>query len=353
MKIRLAILDSDSIYAARIAKVFESKYADVLELYTFTELELAKEQLKSGKIDVFLVSESFDIDPREIPSRCGFAYLVESPDVTSVRDQHVVCKFQRVEMIYKQILNLYSERTNQVVNHELGEGSTRLIVFSSPCGGVGTSCMAAACAMRYAAAGERVLYLNLETFGSPETYFQGEGTSDMSDVIYALKSKKSNLTMKLESCVKKSGEGVEFYSQAKLALDIMELTEDELLTLVNHLKTMGTYDTIVLDMDFAMDKKSLSVYRQANACVWVSDGSETANGKVFRAYQALSVVEQKDASGLMMRLRLIYNQFSSKTGQIMGIQGMKELGGAPIYVHAATRQVVEQLANIAMLDRII
>lgn len=353
MKIRLAILDSDSIYAARIAKVFEAKYADVLELYTFTELELAKEHLKSSKIDVFLVSESFDIDPREIPPRCGFAYLVESPDVMSVRDQHVICKFQRVEMFYKQILNLYSEGTNQVVNQEQGEGTTKVIVFSSPCGGVGTSCMAAACAMRYAAAGARVLYLNLETFGSPETYFQGEGTTDMSDVIYALKSKKSNLTMKLESCVKKSEEGVEFYAQAKLALDMMELTEEDVITLVHHLKTMGIYETIVLDMDFALDKERLSVYRQANAWVWVSDGSETANGKVLRAYHALSVAEQKDTSGLMVRLRLIYNQFSSKTGQIMSIQGIKELGGAPIYVHAVTRQVVEQLANIAMLDRII
>ena len=86
MKIRLAILDRDSIYVSRIAKVFEAKYADMLELYSFTEEELAKEQLKSSKIDVFLASDSFEISLKEIPSNCGFAYLVESPDISSVKD---------------------------------------------------------------------------------------------------------------------------------------------------------------------------------------------------------------------------------------------------------------------------
>lgn len=353
MKIRLAILDSDSIYVARIAKVFEAKYADTLEIYSFTEEELAKEQIRNTKIDIFLASDSFEIDVKEIPSYCGFAYLVESSDVSSVRDQRVVCKFQRTEVIYKQILNLYSERTSQVVSQELGEGSTSVIVFSSPCGGVGTSCMAAACAMRYAAAGKHVLYLNLETFGSSETYFRGEGTADMSDVIYALRSKKSNLTMKLESCVKTSAEGVEFYSQAKLALDMMELTEEDVTTLMKQLKAMGIYDTIVVDTDFSLNQAKLQVYGQAGAWVWVSDGSETANSKALRAYQALAVLEQKDVSSLMPRLRLIYNQFSNKTGKAVGIAGLKELGGAPNYVHAPTRQVVEQLANIGMLDRII
>lgn len=353
MKIRLAILDKDAIYVERIAKVFEAKYADALEIYSFTEVELAKERLKDTKIDVFLASDAFEIDPREIPPHCGFAYLVESSDISSVKDQHVVCKFQRIEMIYKQILNLYSERTNQVVSQEQGEGSTGVIVFSSPCGGVGTSCMAAACAMRYAVAGRRVLYLNLETFGASETYFRGEGVADMSDVIYALRSKKSNLTMKLESCVKRSGEGVEFFSQAKLALDMMELTEEDVATLIRQLKSMGTYDVIVVDIGFSLDQAKLQIYAQAGAWVWVSDGSETANGKMLRAYQALAVLEQKDANGLLLRLGLLYNQFSNKTGQPAGIAGLKELGGAPNYVHASTRQVVEQLANMGMLDRLL
>ena len=92
-----------------------------------------------------------------------------------------------------------------------------MIIFSSPSGGVGTSSMAAACAVHYAMQGKKVLYLNLEKFGSADVFFSGEGQFDMSDIIYTLKSKKTNLALKLESCVKQDISGVYFYSQSKRA----------------------------------------------------------------------------------------------------------------------------------------
>ena len=53
----------------------------------------------------------------------------------------------------------------------------------------------------------------------------------MSDIIFSLKSKKANLAMKLESCVKQDHTGVYFYSQAKFALDMMELDKEETMTI--------------------------------------------------------------------------------------------------------------------------
>lgn len=353
MKIRLAILDSDSIYAARIAKVFEAKYADVLEVYSFTVEELAKEQVKNRKIDIFLASDSFEIDPRQIPSHCGFAYLVESPDISSVRDQKVVCKFQRAEIIYKQILSLYAETTEGIVQGNIGGGNAKIVAFASPCGGVGTSCVAVASAMRYAAQQKKVLYLNLEKFGSSDLYFAGEGISDMSDVIYALKSKRSNLAMKLESCVKRGNDGVFFYGGAKLALDMLELTSGDIVTLLKQLKIVGAYDYIFVDMEFALEKAKLEIYNLCDGIIWVSDGSERANLKIVRAFQALTVIEQREGIVLSSRTRLVYNRFSSKTGAEISIDGMKVLGGAPVYVHANTRQVVEQLSTIGMFDNLI
>ena len=50
----------------------------------------------------------------------------------------------------------------------------------------------------------------------------------MSGIIFALKSKKTNLSMKMESCVKQDPRGVYFYSQSKVALDMLELGADEI-----------------------------------------------------------------------------------------------------------------------------
>lgn len=42
----------------------------------------------------------------------------------------------------------------------------------------------------------------------------------MSDIIFALKGRKANLAMKLQSCVKKATCGVDFFSTSQTALDI-------------------------------------------------------------------------------------------------------------------------------------
>lgn len=353
MKIKLAILESDTVYLERISTTFGTRYSEQLELYCFTDEKLAMDTVNSAKIDVMLANESFEIQAELLPDDCAFAYLVDSVDIGSVRGQPVICRFQRAEMIYKQILSLYAETTDGILKADIDGSGAKLVLYASPCGGVGTSCVAAASAKRYAALHKKVLYLNLETFGSADLYFAGEGISDMSDVIYALKSKRSNLAMKLESCVKKSGDGVAFYGPAKLALDMLELTSEDVRALLKQLKMTGEYDYIVVDADFGLQGATLDIYDLCDALVWVSDGSESANHKILRAFQALTVMEQKGEHNLTSRVKLIYNRFSSKTGAEVAVEGMNVLGGAPVYAYASTQQVVEQLSAIGMFDNLV
>ena len=81
MRIRLAILENDAVYLNRIVSIFNVRYADKLEIYSFTDRDAAIQSLRSTKIDVFLANEVFEVDETEIPSNCGFAYLVDSVDI--------------------------------------------------------------------------------------------------------------------------------------------------------------------------------------------------------------------------------------------------------------------------------
>ena len=47
MKIKLALLDSDQNYLNRIVTAFNIKYADKLEIYSFTKLESAMAALEA------------------------------------------------------------------------------------------------------------------------------------------------------------------------------------------------------------------------------------------------------------------------------------------------------------------
>ena len=193
MKIKLAILEKDRSYLTRIVSAFGTKYSDKFEIYSFTDPEVALGTLNSAKIDVLLSSDAFEIDASKLPNRCAFAYLVDSMGIDLLNDQRAICKFQKADLIYKQILSIYSEKAASITGFKMTGDEVKMIVFCSASGGAGSSTMAAACAAHFAAKNQKVLYLNLEKFGASDVFFSGQGQFDMSDIIFALKSKKTNL----------------------------------------------------------------------------------------------------------------------------------------------------------------
>ena len=353
MKIKLAILEKDKSYLTRVVTAFGSRYADKFEIYSFTDPDVALVNLNSARIDVLLSSDAFDINVQQLPNRCAFAYLVDSMGIDTYNNHRAICKFQKTDQIYKQILSVYSEKASSITGFKVGGDSGQVVVFCSASGGVGSSSMAAAYAVRMAAQEKKVLYLNLEKFGSADVFFSGQGQFDMSDIIYALKSRKTNLPMKLESCVKQDQRGVYFYSQTKVALDMLEMNTEDTLRLLSELKLMGEYDYIVLDMDFGLDQNTLKVYHQAESIVLVGDGSVECNTKTARAYQALSIMEQNADAPLINRMVFVYDKASNKSGHTLELPGVRVLGGAPRYVGADTNQVVNQLATLEFFDAIL
>lgn len=353
MKIRLAILERDKGYLTRIVSAFGTKYADKLEIYSFTDPDVALGTLNSAKIDVLLSSDVFDIDLKMLPKRCAFAYLVDSMGIEMIKEQRAICKFQKADLIYKQILSVYSENSSSITGFQMTGDQGNVIAFCSASGGVGSSIMAASCAVHFAAKNKKVLYLNLEKFGSSDRFFSGEGQFDMSDIIFALKGKKTNLPLKLESCVKQDPGGVHFYSQAKIALDMMELNAEDTLRLISELKLMGEYDYIILDMDFGLDRETLKIYRQIQAIVLVGDGSIASNAKTERAFAALSALEANADAPLTNRMAFVYNRVSSKSGQSINAAGLKVLGGAPRYAEASEKQIIKQLSAMDVFDAIL
>ena len=75
----------------------------------------AIELVKTNKYDIVIASEKYDLSCFE--SKCVVAYFANSNDISVINNKKAIGKYQRVESIYKQILDLYSEvHTSLVYN---------------------------------------------------------------------------------------------------------------------------------------------------------------------------------------------------------------------------------------------
>ncbi len=354
MKIKLAILEKDTVYLQRIVSAFNNKYADKLEIYSFTEKDMAIKTAREAKINVLLAGEEYQITPEMLPERCAFAWFVDTPDVENINQCHAICKFQKIDLIYKQIISLYSEVAGDIVTSKNGgDASAKVISFLSPAGGVGCSTAAAAGAMFLARMGKRVLYLNLEKYGSVETFFQGMGQGDLSDMLYAIKSQKSNLALKLEGIVKQDKSGVCFLSECKIVLDRLEMKKEDVEALLTQIQLGENYDHIILDSDFSFDSFEMEVMRRSDGIVLVSNGSQNANMKIRKVYNALGILEQQGEVRVTHKMMLLYNRFHSQTGETLEDIPLPGIGGIQNFKGAKEAAIAKEISKMDLFTKLL
>lgn len=354
MKIRVAMLDEDKVYLERIVSVFTAKFADKIEIHSFTDEKLAFENLATNKFDVFIANSTYDIDVSKLPNRCGFAYFVESFEIESYKDARTICKFQKAELIYKEILGVYSEKSSAYTNLRfLGDSDSKVYTFTSPAGGTGCSTVAAAFAKNLASRGYKVLYLNFEMIASTNNYFKGEGQFTFSDVIFSLKSRKANMGLKLESYVMEDASGVNFYSAPKTVLDMLEVTNENINNLISNIRLLCSYQYIVIDMEFGLDPKALDIFAESNKIIFVLDGTDVANKKLTDVTESIEILERQKEMTLLTRTYVMYNRFSNKSGKMINSGSISVLGGIPKYENAGCSRIADQISRMDVFDKLI
>lgn len=173
----------------------------------------------------------------------------------------------------------------------------------------------------------------------------------MSDVIFEIKSKKANLALKLESYVKQDHSGVCFFSQAKNALDMIELKNAERMLLLEELSSMG-FDCIVVDSPFSLDADHLDLFVRSHEVIMVSNGTEIANFKIINAYNAVRIMDQNADMPIANRFCLAYNNFHASGCSKIDDSNIKNIGGVPVFANASPSQIVFQIAKRDLFEKI-
>jgi cellulose biosynthesis protein BcsQ len=352
IRIKLVILDSDANYISRLTNAFNANFSDRLEVYAFTKIKTFLDFIENNKVDVVLASESFGVETKALPETTEFAYFVDSSSIETLNNKKAICKYTKIDVIYKSILNLYSESQANVIGFKQEEDAKTKMLSFFPCsGGEGASVMAAAFCLNLAAKGKKVLYLNLEQFGIPGVFFNAEGSLGLSDLIYAIKSNKSNIVLKLESSVKEDKSGVYFFGECSVPLDLMEMTNEDIKKMLDITRNSGLFDYIVIDTDMTMNSITKQAMLNSQKIIFVSDGSQVSNLKFARIHKTLAIIETQLRVSLLSKLSVIYNKFNSNSSKYIDeIPNINSIGTVGEFGKASSLVIARQISQMQLFD---
>lgn len=350
MKLKVAIIEKDNRFLDRLTAIFTKNYAEQLEVYPFTDAEVALSTLEFMKIDVLVAEESFRISPTSLPEGCALAYLVNEVGLDFCRGQRAICKFQRAELIYKQIAGIYAEKAEKIPGQKLDAPISKTLIFTSPAGGVGVSTVAAACAQRFASQRKKVLYLNLEAFGLATSYFHGEGSGSISDVFHAIVNKNVNLSALLEQIVRRDPKGVFFIQEAPSCEEIPQLSPEDLSKLLRELRIIADYDYLIIDVDFPVQKAQVEVLCKAGSLILVYSGSDNSREKLSRGYAFLSSVLSSVENSQVMLLANKQDGFSTS---VLSDQEIQEIGSIPSLRSDFSHPLLPLMARLDLFDSLL
>lgn len=352
MRIRLGILDQDELYKDRLTKYFGENYADKVDIFSFTSQVKLESFLENGTLDVLLADEHSIPDSKSLPEEISFAYWADTANV-EIRNVRTICKYQKAELIYKEILGLYAETQRSITDYYLGSGrGCGIVTFLGAAGGVGTSTAAAGCAQRAAALGKRVLFLDMTQLGMTDMFFTGTGSNTLSDVLYTIKSNRSNLFLKLESMARQDESGVNFYASCDVALDARDAGEEDVSTLIHCLSESGNYDLIVIDADPVMSDKQQAILNLSNLVILVSNGTPVANRKLSKLVNAFRLDATADKK-LLRKVVTLYNKFGTGAQLAPDMGEFLNLGSISVYKQATAKQIAQEIATKSLMDSLI
>lgn len=344
MKIRIAILETDNLYSERLITCFGKYYTDKLEVYIYSQYEKLAEAVETIHFDVLLASEQFALYLEHLPEHIELLYLVEQNDIEKLGDAAAVGKYQKPEILYRQILNIYSSKTDKKFSKKnINDKECRLYLVTSPGGGAGNSTIAVSLSRFLAGQGKKVLYISLEQNGAQDIFFDSEGQQGFSDIIYLLKSKKNNIALRAESIVQRDTSGVYYFRQCRSILDMEELNKEDMQNLVREICMLGDYEYVVVDMNMRFTEGHLYIAEGADTIITVCDGSKTGISKLKQFVEAVKITDSQRGGNLTARLNLIYNKFSSRTGELYENKQIPVLGGIQKFEGITEREVVKQI----------
>lgn len=344
MKLHVLFYSKDDTYINHLKKYLSVHYGEKIEMSFFTEKESLISCMNSGEADILLADDGTMEDIKEKYQRIFIAYLTEKLYSQDENDKNIyIFKYQKGELIYKKLLDIIAANSgNFYKSSARKEEEPEIHLFFSSNGGAGASTVANAFAL-YNSSVKRVLYLNMEVFGNCQGVLEGMGEFNFDDILYALKSRRGNLLLKLESCLKNTEDGIGFYAPVDNPLNLLEITKDEFERLLEGLKESGLFDQILIDVDSFPSVIFIESVRAAHRIWIVSDGTPNSKRKLQQLEKYLNLLDKREKMLISQKCGVFYNGCSTDFQEC----GLETIGTSQRYEATDQKTIIRKMANQA------
>lgn len=292
MKLRLVIIDNKKKYFDRLLAYYKSKFQDKIDLYYYSKPEEFIKSDNYKNVDILLVDDKLKDSISELRNKYAIALLVDSPSVESILNIKAIFRYQKPELIYKELLDVLAEYGDSDIVYKIGSNNdSKVDIFMSLSGGAGATSIALASAMNFANKGEKALYLNLESIEATDIFLTGNSNGTFHDLVYAIKSSKPNIGLKIESIICKDVSGVYYFKPEINVADMLELSADDKMNIITVLKGLNNYEHIIIDMDFDINENMGIIDKIANRVVFVCEDSSISLKKAENFVKTLKIFD--------------------------------------------------------------
>lgn len=162
MKIRIVLADTDEKYIDHFIRAFKIYYFNEVDIVTFSDSTALKKYISSRAYDILLSVAS--LLPKEAEEKSMI--LTSEMGIKEMNGRPAICKYQKVENLYKGILDTIAEQKSGITYSYETSKESPVIAFTSAAGGVGKTTAALVYTRQLVKKGFQVMYLSLESFSN-------------------------------------------------------------------------------------------------------------------------------------------------------------------------------------------
>ncbi|MHB9094688.1 MAG: P-loop NTPase family protein [Eubacteriales bacterium] len=332
-KIRLVLADRDGKYLDKLTEFINSSFLSRIKVSSYTKVDLLEEYLSSGeKTDVLLAHPDFLC---RAPEGYGNIELVLalSDGSTNGRISGYKCihKYQPGDKLVNRLINLYSEVNVNIAQLVTGNYDTQLVSVYSPCGGAGKTSVVLGLATRLSELGVSVLCLSLEGINSLVSTLSSTGNAAMTHIFLSLAEQADTLPAKVEAFkTTDSSRKIDFLEPPECFIELSELKNRDLRSLLQGLKQMGKYEFILVDLESAAGEQALTVFHHSDKVVLVQVPDSICRLKTEGFLSQVKRAGFAEKTGLFQKMIPVINKYHGGSIMCLSEYGLKTDFSIPV-----------------------